>query len=236
MRYPYVSRSACSQLANQKVAGEDPSIDARTQWLGAGPSIDLRPIEDVAEQAVDLVRRHRDETDRDRLEGQMAGRVFDALDGVPIEILDDPGFWRYLSLALFWDFIAWREEGAFKKGNHLKYVECEASAEAVLPRMYLRAGAVGGRGYYTLASALPKSTDFWRSHVIRVQTGRVPDATRALVRAQLADRLVTERLRELARGLTRTWSNVVPYLYKEPEARQLIEELRASIIDDTEGS
>ena len=236
MKYPFLSRSACAQLAGQKMEGADPSIDARVQWLGTGLSVDLAPLEEVADQLTDLVRRRGDESDRDALEGSMAGRLLDAVEDIPIQVLDDPGFWRYLSLALFWEFIAWREAKAFAKGNYLKYVECETSTEAVLTRMYLRANAVGGRAYYTLAAALPKATDFWRSHVIRVRTVTEPKVTRALVRAQMADRLSTESLRELARGVNRTWTNVVLYVYDESEAAALIAELRDAVLSPEQDS
>ena len=45
----------------------------------------------------------------------------------------------------------------------------DGGKECVPFRMFLRAQAIRQEDDYSLAGALPKATDFWRSHVIRVQ-------------------------------------------------------------------
>ena len=45
---------------------------------------------------------------RETREAEASPLLHDALCMVDVEVLDDPGFWRYLSLDLFWDFIRWR--------------------------------------------------------------------------------------------------------------------------------
>ena len=42
----------------------------------------------------------------EQCEAEAAPLLHDALCAVDIAVLDDPGFWRYLSLELFWDFIS----------------------------------------------------------------------------------------------------------------------------------
>ena len=170
-----------------------------------------------------------DITDKDRFEGRSAPRLYSALSAFPTDVLDDPRFWAYLSVAYFWDFIAWREEGAFSRGNYLKYLNAESPTESVLPRMFLRAAAVGGPEYGDLAGAIPQGTDFWRSHVTRVRTGTAPVVARALVVSHRDDRLATDDLRALARELNRSWTNVVLYLHDEDEAAGLIGELRQGL-------
>ncbi len=60
------------------------------------------------------------------------------------DILDDPGFWRYLSLAHYRSFIRWRERGAFADGKFELYVDGRTATECVLTRMYDRgASAIG---------------------------------------------------------------------------------------------
>ena len=170
--------------------------------------------------------------ERERLEGEAAPLLHEALRAVDIEVLDDPGFWRYLSLDLFWDFIRWREEPAFAKGlnYYLKYVDGERSTECVLTRMYLRAGAVGGIEFGHYTSAVPKATDFWRSHIVRVKTGTAPPVVRAFVDMQQRHRLSTGPLRGFAKVLNRTWSNVALTVYDDAAATDLIGELRRDVL------
>lgn len=141
---------------------------------------------------------------------------------------DDPGFWRYLSLAYFWEFIAWRESRAFARGNFEKYVDGMTSPECVLTRMYTRGASVGGLDHLESAEAV-RGTDFWRSHVLRVRTGTAPPVVRALVEMQETRPLERDDLREFAKALTRTWANVVPAIYDDEDAGALISELREEL-------
>ena len=222
MRYPTLSQSKCKELAEKLVAGAHPAIEPHAVWVGREDDIDLEP---VARTANDIKREmiQWGDRDRDRFEGMACVRLYDALSHVPTEILDDRGFWRFLSLRYFWDFIAWREEEAFGRGNYLKYVDASTNAESVLPRMYLRAHAVGGGTYQPLTAGIPRAGDFWRSHVVRVRTGSAQSVARAFARKQMQQRLPTEPLRQAAKRLNRTWTNIVLYLYNEDEAGKLID-------------
>ncbi len=88
---------------------------------------------------------------------------------------------------------------------------------------------MGGKTFGELAGAIPKGTDFWRSHVLRVRTGTAPPVTRALVRSHREERLPTDDLRDLARRLNRTWTNVTLHGYGDDESDLLIAELRDQI-------
>lgn len=228
MRYPILTRSRCQDLAAQLAQGSKPAIGPHVIWMGSDEEIDLDPLQDVAEKTMKRIVRS-DITDRDRFEGTVSVDLYRVLEPLPGEILDDPGFWAYLSLGLFWDFIAWREEGPFSRGNHLKYVDGQSSTESVLNRMFLRAASIGGEPFKDLPGAIPKGTDFWRSHILRVRTGTVPPVTRALVRSHRDGRLPTGDLRDLARRLNRTWANVTLYGYDDVESDMLIAELRDQI-------
>lgn len=172
--------------------------------------------------------------DRDRTEGRLAIRLHQALNHVDPAVLDDAGFWRYLALRHFWDVIRWREPKAFNGPDNtekaIKYVDAIKPTESVLTRMYLRAVAIGmneadpgdeGQLAYVLSTA----TDFWRSHVIRVRTGTAPPLVRAFVRRQERERMSTEPLRDFAKAINRTWTNVQLNEYDETEAADLLEEL-----------
>lgn len=226
MIYPTLPSSSCEQLANQKVEGRDPAVEPHVVMVGSGDQVNLVPVALVAETVDSAIHDLPDKTDRDQFEGQASGQLFLALAEIPIEVLDDRGFWRYLSISMFWDFIAWREQSAFEAGHHLRYVDGRSNTEAVLNRMYLRAKAVGGDDFADLPGALLRATDFWRSHVIRVRTGSAPALTRAFVRMQKDQRMTVDPLRQFARAINRTWTNVVLNLYTDNDAAELIEELR----------
>lgn len=231
MRYRTLSLQECRRFARELMAGETPDISVIS--AGDGEDLDMKPILSAAEEVVHLI--DDEVTNRDRIEGKAAVVLYDGLAGVPFDALDDPGFWRYLSVGLdFWDFIAWREHGARKKGDKffLKYVDGKKPTECVLPRMYMRVLALGARDdpkeqFRELATALPSATDFWRSHVVRVQTAASPAVVRAFARMQRVRRLKTEDLRKFAREISKVRSTVVLSTYDDEEADTFIRDLRA---------
>lgn len=233
MRYPILTGSKCAELANQMAAGQEPAVEPHVAWVGHGDDPPLAEIEEVAMQITQQAREWAD-SDRDRFEGKAAVELAEVLQAIPPEVLDDRGFWRYLALRYFWDFIAWREEGAFARGNHLKYVNAGTNTESILPRMFVRARAVAEDP--ELAGGIPKGTDFWRSHVIRVRTGSAPSVARAFVAKQARHRLQTSALRETARRLNRSWANLVLHLYDNGEASVLIDSIWSDEEDEPLGT
>jgi len=232
MRYPTLSAQECADLADQRLAGESVQVDP--EWHGAGEELDLNPLRDAALRVRHVVPSERRESELDEVEGRAAVELYKALEGLPISILDDRGFWRYLSIDLFWDFIEWRERKPFERGNHMTYVDADSNVMAVLPRMYLRMSALGGADYAELSSAVKRGTDFWRSHILRVSAGTAPPLTRALVRFQARHQLRRDDIRELAKRLSRQWTNVVLTIYDDGEAEALIDELAAGLVDPGE--
>ena len=229
MKYPTLRGRRCADLALRMWQGERPALGPVVEWVGEGDDVDLDCVRHAASMVMaDLDDAATDAT-REECEAEAAPLLHDALGAVDIPVLDDPGFWRYLSLELFWDFIRWRERKAFARGNYLRYVDGKSSTECVLIRMYLRAAAVGGLKYAEHASVLPRSADFWRSHIVRVKTGTAPPLVRAFVDLQRSRRLPTDPLREFAKGLNRTWSNVLLSLYDDDEAQALLENIQRDL-------
>lgn len=227
MKYPTVSLSTCEDFASKKIRGLDPTIEEK--WTGRGDAVNLSPVDNLAEEVRERVMNADPDVDKDKFEGKVAGKLYKSLSSVPVEVLDDPGFWRYISIKYFWNFISWRERKPFEKGNYLKYLSGHTNTEAVLPRMYLRAKSVGSH-HTRLAGVLDQSADFWRSHVLRVRTGSAPALTRSFVRMQADDRLMTDSLRDFAKGLNRVWSNIQLHLYDEDQSEELIREIRNKYI------
>ena len=234
MRYPTISRETCSELADRKIMNPESSFDDvlndKTIIVGEGVDVDLSLIEGAAQAVMNEIPIERRVNELDKVEGRAASHLYAALENVPIEVLDDRGFWRFLSFAYFWDFIEWREHNPFLKGNYMKYLDGEDSTESVLTRMYLRVAAIGGSEYAELASAVERGVDVWRSHILRVRTGTSPALTRALVRFQERNQLKRDDMRELAKRLNRTWTNVVLNIYNDSEAEALIAELSSDLV------
>lgn len=224
MKYPVLSHSNLTEIADKRVQDIEVEVDPYVEWVGSGEQIDLTSIESVAESIVSGTVSWS--KDVDKYEGQASQALYDALSPLPIPILDDRGFWRYLSARLFWDFIVWRQRSSFKPGGkYIKYVDGTVHTESVLVRMYLRAAALGGVDTEPLAGGIDHAGDFWRSHIIRVQTGFAPPLARSLAMKQKDDRLTTDPVRAAAKRLNRTWSNVILHLYDENEASDIVDEI-----------
>jgi hypothetical protein len=228
MRYPTLNHASVTSIAALLVDGENVSIDAQADWSGSGESVDLSALEAITAAAnADLMQLLLDgkvSADKEPFEGRLAAEIFPVLDALLVEVLDDPGFWRYVAVRYFWWFIAWREKDPIAHGNVGTYIDAKRNTEQIPLRLYLRAKAVGGDSH--LCQAIPKSVDFWRSHVIRVRTGSAEPLSRAFATAQAADRMKTDPLRSYARRLNRQWTNVLLGMYDQGEADALIEELR----------
>lgn len=224
MRYPSLTLSKTKDITDglREDSGE-PDWETVVDWVGSGRDVDLDALVEVIER-MRTEYEHETELPTSRkaevFEGRFAGAVHKALRDLPIEILDDPGFWRYLSLRHFWWFIAEREAGSIAHGNVMTYVDGER--ECVPFRMFLRAQAIRRGDDYELASALLGATDFWRSHILRVRTGMTPPLARSFARLQADTQMPTTTVRPIARKLNRLWSNIVFDLWTEDECGRLL--------------
>lgn len=232
MRYPVLTRSRTEALARSLAAGgPTPNWELERAWVGSGQDVDLADLERALEEMKSQFDQRKRQATAESFEGRFSGAVHRALRDLPIEALDDPGFWRYLSLANFWWFIAEREAPAIGRGNVMTYVD--GGKECVPFRMFLRAQSVRDGDDYELAGILPKSADFWRSHVLRVRTGTAPPLTRSFARLQADKRMVSDDLRPFARGINRLWTNVVLHTWDDDECDELLAELYDEMFPST---
>lgn len=220
-------------------------VEGKVSWPGAGMQIDQVPLETARAQIEHLIAGERrldgaaTSCDQDKLEGEAATVWHRALldSGAGVAALDDPGFWCCLGLAYTWNFAAWRETNGFKlkldENGQLvpvkslrAYVDGAKQRECVPLRMFLRLEVLGGQQHAALASAVRDGTDFWASHILRVTAGEHPPIVRAMVRRQAEEstRLTTPPLREFAKQLNRTLTNVVPDLLDD-DADRLVGDL-----------
>ncbi|MDP7067733.1 MAG: hypothetical protein QF637_08935 [Acidimicrobiales bacterium] len=147
---------------------------------------------------------------------------------MPDEAQDDKDFWQYLVMRYFWWLVVWRHHTAqsaernkqFKEGGkYLRYLNHEKHEVSVLARMYIRADlALDEDGSYELAWRGKLATDLWQSHLIPVDTGRTPVLVRAILRKQATQPLTRDPLRECAKDITRSNTNVVPASWTDEDA------------------
>lgn len=244
MKYPIITYLTSLEIAKKRVdlghRLEDLETDLvnNVKWYGEGPEIDIEPFEDArwsVEQLIDACDSGElDDLDTDQIEGKAAVELFNAIEEaeVPADALDDPMFWSWVSLASLWNFIVWRQPTAFAPADGSadawnQYVDGRLSHECVASRMFLRVVAVGGSEHADLASAVSGGTDLWRSHILRVRVGEHPPLVRAIIRlhANPATRLPTNSLREFAKELNRTLTNIVPTHLNDEEVDALVGEI-----------
>lgn len=232
MRYPTFTIGQVEALLTDRLKGGEATGEKDAIWRGAGESISFEAL-DVILGAMSAELEHHGldpalTTDKEPFEGRLALSVFGELDALPVEVLDDPGFWRFLAMTRFWWFVAWREAEPLQRGNGLTYVDGRRNTETIPLRLYLRAKAVATSDNPQLAAELTKCTDFWRSHVMRVRTGSAPPLAAAFAEMQKdpSSRLATTPLRAFARRVNRLWTNVQLSTYDSAQAAGVIEELK----------
>lgn len=228
MPYPTVTFDDARAVTAERLAGR-PDRPLESARLSQSKGSTLDPTIHESLESTDWLSGRSAGKGREECEGELALALYDILEGVPVRILDDPAFWRYVAVGPLWPFVYWREQKTFDAGDpgkYLKYVDGRNVTECVPTRMFLRGAICARAGEPELAHAVVKATDFWRSHVLRVSTGEAPHVTAAFARMQRDHRLSTERLRRFAKLLNRTSTNVVLALYDPGDADRLISSLR----------
>ncbi|MXW96330.1 MAG: hypothetical protein F4110_02005 [Acidimicrobiaceae bacterium] len=249
----HVPLDACRQVARQRVkdrsaSGElfvddlDSDVRPVCREVGEGEALDLAALQAARFKIESLLSSDIRRPQVDPTEGRASVVLYRAVSesGADVAALDDPGFWRYVSLACLWNFVVWREpsfrpkqasldEPASSRGTYEQYVDGRNYFNCVATRMYLRVKCLGGLEHCDLAWAVTDGTDFWRSHILRVKAGEHPAFVRAIVRRQAdaATRLDTDPLREFAKQLNRSLVNVVPAMLDEDAADRFVDELWA---------
>lgn len=219
-------------------------MNNRGHFSGEGHEFSDRLLESARHEIEDLIGSHPADLSgarKDVVEGKASLVLHRAISdvGADFVMLDDPGFWRYVAIAHLWNFAVWREYGTlFPKpkasgepaGSPARkfavYIDGRRFHECVPSRMWLRVKVLGGQEL-DLAFKAEDSTDFWRSHILRVKAGEHPGIVRAMARRQAEEstRLETTPLREFAKQLNRTLQNLVPAMLDDEAADLLVEEL-----------
>ena len=237
MRYPTVDRSSATEYINGRRSGSiGPRSAPAVIWIGAGVD-----FENVAESAVDDLLeawQSADKTnmnrgqDKDQLEGDLAVDLYKSLKPLPVDVLTDRGFWRYLSVTLF-DFVQWRDGETCQLVSFGAGEGSSGKWDCVPFRMFDRA-MIAEAGSDDAADPFWGSriagTDLWRSHILRVLIGNAPVLVNEILRDSSAGRLPTDKLRPFIKGLQRTRSNVLFELLDKEQARDAVDRERGRTI------
>ncbi len=123
--------------------------------------------------------------DKDRFEGEIAQKLHETLEKIPIEILDDPGFWAYLTFNFFWGFVYWRQREQFDafiddgKDGYRNYVSGTNPSRCVVLRTFLRGKLTyEATGSYELSkwSDLERSAgSFWTDEIVARGNWQLPN-------------------------------------------------------------
>jgi len=242
MRYPILTTEDVRQFSSEVTLDQSRAVQTsavaycearanhpRSPGSDSDAQLDLTKLDDLA-KAISAHLSNPSVQDatraqREAYESELCGKLHETLSHAPYEILDDSRFWNYLSVRYFSELIVWREYKALAEGNIETYFA--ASVESIPLRLYLRANVVvESTGVYDLAAQIPEATDFWRSHVLRVRTGRARILAGAVAAMHLSNRMPTELLRRFAPFVNRMWSNVILSEYDKSESTKLLKELR----------
>jgi hypothetical protein len=219
---------------------------ASPKWLGNGPQFDVTLVDDLVDRVTEL-RRVRGEPDEGgkrywaEFEGLAAASVHEALDALPVTVAVDPGFWIWLVFGSGHDglakLVSWRHgRGRQYDARDDNFGLTTALEAGFWSRLWLR----GDIAYdttrpdpYELAER--GDQDLWRSHIMRQEYAHARQVARALLTFQYPDetpttpRVAVKVIRAMAKELRRRHATMAYELLDEAAARQLIEDVHASV-------
>lgn len=161
---------------------------------------------------------------KEALEAEMSEKLFKILSTLPMNVLSDSDFWRFLSCHPFFEFTEWRD------GENCSLASFGANAtrvnfDCVPYRMFNRAlvALSISEDEDDFNYALVPGTDLWRSHILRVSNSYSSAMSQAILDKALAKELPTLILRETIKNINRYRSNVIFETLEYDEALALLE-------------
>ena len=138
-----VSTPKVQEYATGLLVDHDIDVEDGIEWMGTGEMLDLVPISQLSRRWRQLGLSLRKPGTRLIVTDlrESPGALHRGLRDLPIEVLDDPHFWRYLTFGHFWWLVSWRESNAFAGHDYSRYrtyVDAMNPSECVLTRMFLR--------------------------------------------------------------------------------------------------
>jgi hypothetical protein len=147
---------------------------------------------------------------KEELEGELSSQIFRVLETLPVTLLTDSDFWRYLSAEYFFEFTMWRD------GENCALASFGASSSTVnfdcVPFRMFNRGLIAftiSEDINDLDYAHIPGTDLWRSHILRVLTSYSPSMSKAILDEFKAGNLPTAVVRDVAKSLKKNRANIV---------------------------
>lgn len=230
MKYRSLSQSDSETLREAVLANEDLNVDELGQEVGDGDLLDLTSVRELCAQAI---ARCESVGSPEQVELEYSGALYLILRAVPVEVRDDPGFWRWITATALLPFLKLRES----KGGKILGREAIGAgtnrSDILACRMFLRAQVArkvlpdGKLNFSMLTELGPKHHDFWQSHIVRVSTGSEPNLAQALITSHLKDHIQTSDLREFVRDrINKSKTTIATYLMSDDEATSFIAKQR----------
>lgn len=170
-----------------------------------------------------------------QFEGQASSIVHENLKDMPLEILADEDFWRYVSIVPMFAIVAWRHESL--GNNNLGLTAGRGFLRCLPYRMFIRADIAHRHSDgvdYSLATAHGSMVDQWASHVLAQQYGAVPRLVQVMLSEFEAIRKrkvkkPTDIDREIAKELSQIRSiQVFEFFESDTEITKIVSNVSAS--------
>lgn len=147
---------------------------------------------------------------KEELEAELSSQLFRVLESLPVTMLTDSDFWRFLSSEYFFEFTLWRD------GDNCALASFGASSATVnfdcVPFRMFNRGLIAftiSEDINDLDYAHIPGTDLWRSHILRVLTSYSSSMSQAILDEYKAGNLPTAVVRDVAKSLRKSRANVV---------------------------
>jgi hypothetical protein len=147
---------------------------------------------------------------KEELEGELSSQLFRVLESLPVTMLTDSDFWRYISSEYFFEFTLWRD------GEACALASFGASSSSVnfdcVPFRMFNRGLIAftiTEDINDLEYAHIPGTDLWRSHILRVLTSYSASMSQAILDEYKEGNLPTAVVRDVAKSLRKSRANIV---------------------------
>ena len=147
---------------------------------------------------------------KEELEGELSSQLFRILESLPVSMLTDSDFWRYISSEYFFEFTLWRD------GETCALASFGASSSSVnfdcVPFRMFNRGLIAftiTEDINDLDYAHIPGTDLWRSHILRVLTSYSASMSQAILDEYKEGNLPTAVVRDVAKSLRKSRANIV---------------------------
>ena len=210
-------------------------------WKGSGIDITAAPLARMASELENLLNASfsgamkKKDSRLNQFEGQASSIVHENLKDMPLEILADEDFWRYVSIVPMFAIVAWRHESL--GNNNLGLTAGRGFLRCLPYRMFIRADIAyrhSDGANYSLSTAHGSMVDQWASHVLAQQYGAVPRLVQVMLSEFEAIRKrkvkkPTDIDREIAKELSQIRSiQVFEFFQSDTEITKIVSDVSAS--------